>query len=175
MQCSVLSVTKLKFEFLSEDASFGGVTDTRRSTTGYIFKVSDGPVSWQSRMQTSVALSSMEAEYMAASAASQEALWLNRLLIQLGFKTPRPTILYEDNKAAILFSDHPGDHRRSKHIDTRRYFVRDAVLNGDISLVYIPTAEQLADGLTKPLSNATHQVICLDNYLTQYTFPDNQS
>ena len=79
---------------------------------------------------------------------------------------------YEDNKAAILFSDHPGDHRRSKHIDTRRYFVRDAVLNGDITLVYIPTAQQLADGLTKPLPNATHQVICLDNYLTSYKFPE---
>ena len=80
----------------------------------------DGPVSWQSRLQSSVALSSMEAEYMAASAATQEAMWLNRLLQQLGFKTPRPTKIFEDNKAAILFSDHPGDHRRSKHIDTRR-------------------------------------------------------
>ena len=89
---------------------------------------------------------------MAASAATQEAMWLNRLLQQLGFKTPRPTKIYEDNKAAILFSDHPGDHRRSKHIDTRRDFVRDAVLYGDIILEFIPTAEQLADRLTKPLS-----------------------
>jgi GTPase Era involved in 16S rRNA processing len=75
-------------------------------------------------------------------------MWLNRLL-QLGFKTPRPTKIYEDNKAAILFSDNPGDHRRSKHIDTRIYSVRDAVLNGDILLEYIPTAEQLADGLNR--------------------------
>ena len=87
---------------------------------------------------------------MAASAATQEAMWLNRLLQQLGFKTPRPTKIY--NKVAILFSDHPGDHRRSKHIDTRSYFVRDAVLHGDIILEYIPTAERLADRLTKPLS-----------------------
>ena len=101
---------------------------------------------------------------MATSAATQEAKWLNRLLKQLGFKTPRPTKIYEDNKAAILFSDHPGDHRRSKHIDTRRYFVRVAVLNGDIILEYIPTAEQLADGIMKPLSGAQHQVICF-NYL----------
>ena len=76
-------------------------------------------------------------------------MWLNRLLQQLGFKTPRPTKIYEDNKAAILFSDNPGDHRRSKHIDTRIYSVRDAVLNGDILLEYIPTAEQLADGLNR--------------------------
>ena len=67
-------------------------------------------------MQTSVALSSMESEYMAASAAAEEALWLNRLLQQLGLHTPNPTVLYEDNKAAILFADHPSDYRRSKHI-----------------------------------------------------------
>ena len=102
------------------DASYAGDADTRRSTTGYLVQISGGPVSWQSRLQSSVALSSMEAEYMAASAATQEAMWLNRLLQQLGFKTPRPTKIYEDNKAAILFSDHPGDHRRSKNIDTRR-------------------------------------------------------
>ena len=150
------------------DASFAGDVDTRRSTTGYVFKISGGPVSWQSRMQTSVALSSMEAEYMAASAATQEAMWLNRLLHQLGFRTPRPTVLYEDNKAAILFADHPGDHRRSKHIDTRKYFVRDAVLNGDVQLVYVPTTKQIADGLTKPLSSTLHQTLCVNNLLVRY-------
>ena len=67
-----------------------------------MFKIYGGPVSWQSQMQTSVALSSIESKYMAASAAAQEALWLNRLLQQLGLRTPNPTVLYEDNKAAIL-------------------------------------------------------------------------
>ena len=115
------------------DASIAADLDTRRSTTGYIFKIAGGPISWRSRMQTSVALSSMESEYMAASAAAQEAIWLNRLLEEMGFKSKKPITLYEDNKAAILFSDHPGDHRRSKHIDTRKYFSRDAVTNGEIS------------------------------------------
>ena len=64
----------------------------------------------------------MESKYMAASAEAQEAIWLNSLLEEMGFRSKRPIILYEDNKAAILFSDHPGDHRRSKHIDTRKYF-----------------------------------------------------
>ena len=54
-------------------------------------------------------------------------------------------MLYKDNKVAILFADHPGDHRRSKHIDTRKYFVRDAVLNGDVQLVYVPTTKQIAE------------------------------
>ena len=141
------------------DASFAGDVDTRRSTTSYVFKISGGPVSWQSRIQTSVALSSMEAEYMAASAATQEAMWLNRLLHQLGFRTPRPTTIYEDNKAAILFANHPGDYLRSKHIDTRRHFVRETVVNGEIALVHIPTAEQQADGLTKALPLQTHQTL----------------
>ena len=155
------------------DASYAGDEDTRRSTTGYMFKICGGPVSWQSRMQTSVALSSMESEYMAASAAAQEALWLNRLLQQLGLRTPTPTVLYEDNKAAILFADHPGDHRRSKHIDTRRHFVRETVVNGEIALVYIPTAEQQADGLTKALPLQTHQTLCLNKFLVQYVFPEH--
>ena len=84
------------------DASHAADIDTRRSTTGYIFFMSGGPVSWQSRMQTTVALFSMEAEYMAASAATQEALWQARLLQQLGMRIELPIILYEDNKSATL-------------------------------------------------------------------------
>jgi hypothetical protein len=133
-----------------------------------VFKISGSPVSRQSRMQTSVALSSMKAEYMAASAALQEAIWLNILLYQLGFRTPRPTVLYEDKKAAILFAVHTGDHRRSKHIDTRKYFVRDAVLKGDVQLVYVPATKQIADGLTKPLSGTLHQTLCVNNMLVRY-------
>ena len=81
------------------DASFAADLDTRRSTA------------------------SMESEYMAATSASQEqAIWLSRLLLEeMGFRSKKPIIPYEDNKAAILFSDHPGDHRRSTHNDTRKY------------------------------------------------------
>ena len=81
--------------------------------------------------------------------------------------------MYEDNKAAILFADHSRDHRRSKHIDTRRHFVRETVVNGEISLVYIPTAEQQADGLTKALPIQTHQALCLNKFLVKYVFPEN--
>jgi hypothetical protein len=102
-------------------------------------------------MQTSVALSSLESEYMAASAAAQEAIWMNRLLKEMGFRSKKPIILYEDNKEAMFFSDHTGDDRRSKHINTRKYFLRDAVINGEIKLEYINTTEPLADELTKAL------------------------
>ena len=84
--------------------------------------------------------------------------------------TSRPITLYEDNKAAILFADHPGDHRRLKHIDTRRYFVRESVTNGEIELVYVNTEDQLADGMTKALQPALHRKF-LDNYLSHYVFP----
>jgi hypothetical protein len=94
---------------------------------------------------------------MAASAATQEAMWLNRLLHQLGFRTPLPTTKYEDDKAAVLFAAHPGDYHRSKHIDTRKYYVRNAVLNGDVQL----------DVPSKPLSKSLRQYVCVNNILVQ--------
>ena len=98
---------------------------------------------------------------------AQEATWLNRLLEEMGFCSKKPIILYEDNKAAILFSDPPGDHRRSKHIDTKKYFLRDAVSNGEIKLEYINTTEQLADGITKALT-PDHHLQDVRGLLTSY-------
>jgi len=157
------------------DASHASDVDTRRSITGYIFFISGGPVSWQSRMQTSVALSSMEAEYMAASAATQEAMWQARLLEQMGMRIDLPIKLYEDNKSTIMFTDHPGDHRTTKHIDTRKEFARDAQNQGIIEMVFVPTAEQLADGMTKALPYPTFLAISLNNYLYYYQFSPHWS
>ena len=86
-------------------------------------------------MQTSVALSSMEAEYMTASAATQEAMWQARLLHQMGMRVDLLINLYEDNKFAIMFTDHPGDHRNTKHINTRKEFARDAQTKGIIEII----------------------------------------
>jgi len=143
------------------DASHAADLDTRRSVTRYLFFLSGGPVSWQSRVQSSVALSSMEAEYMALCAAAQEAMWANLLFAQMKIRITSPMVLFEDNKAAILFTDHPGDHRRTMHIDTRKYFARDARLAGEFKLSYVPTAQQLADGLTKALPATVHYDSCL--------------
>ena len=115
-------------------------------------------------MKASVALSSMEAEYMAASAATQEALWQARLSQQLGMRIKLPITLYEDNKSAIMFTYHPGDHRTTKHIDTRTKFAREAQNNGYTKLVYIPTAKQLAHGMTKALTIGLFRSICLSNH-----------
>ena len=87
---------------------------------------------------------------MAASAATQEAMWQARLLEQMGMQIDLPIKLYEDNKSTIMFMDHPGDHQATKHIDTRKNFARDAQNQGIIEMVFVPTAEQLAYGMTLP-------------------------
>jgi hypothetical protein len=149
--------------------------NTRRSTTGYIFFISGGPVSWQSRMQTSVALSSMEAEYVAASAVTQEAMWQARLLQQMGMRIDLPIKFYKDNKSAIMFTNHPGDRLPFKHIDTRKEFACDAQNEGIIEMVFALTAEQLADGMTKALPYPTFLAISLNNYLYYYQFSPHWS
>jgi hypothetical protein len=98
-----------------------------------------------------VALSTAEAEYMAASAAVQEAVHLRELLKSVGAAQRSATSIYEDNQAAIALSKNPMVSKRTKHIDIRCHFVRERAEIGEIELVYIPTADQIADIFTKPL------------------------
>lgn len=133
------------------DADYAGDSDTRRSTTGYVFKLANGPVSWTSKLQQSVALSTSEAEYMSAGAATQEALWLRSLLSELGYHQRDPTVLLEDNQGCIAMSLNSGNHKRTKHIDVRHHFIRDQVHANNIILKYLPTDKMTADILTKPL------------------------
>ena len=135
------------------DSDYNRCVDTRRSVTGFAFFLGLCLISWQSKQQTSVALSTMEAEYMAACAAAQEAIWLIKLLKEFGCIFTKPVILLEDNVAAIHLSRNPGDFSKSKHIDTRYHFVREQVAAGSIILVKVDTKENIADIFTKPLSN----------------------
>jgi len=125
--------------------------DTRRSVTGYIFFLAEGPIVWQSRQQASIALSSMEAEYMSACAATQEAMWLRMVLTELGGVIDRPITLHEDNQACIYLSQNPNDHQKSKHIDRQYHYVREQFIAGTINLAKIPTSGNCSDLLTKPL------------------------
>jgi uncharacterized protein involved in tolerance to divalent cations len=140
------------------DADFANCLDNRRSVTGYAFFMSGGPISWNSRSQPTVALSSMEAEYMAACSATQEAIWLKMLLGELGIKIRKSIVLYEDNKACLAFSKNPGSFNRTKHIDYKYHFVRERVYSEDIRMEYVNTLAQTADVFTKALDNATFEV-----------------
>ena len=110
------------------DADYAADVDSRRSVTGYLFMLAGAPISWQSRQQVSVALSTMESEYMAACAATQEAIWLRSLLKDLNdLDKSKPMIIREDNQACIAFSLNPGVYKKSKHIDVKFHFVRERV------------------------------------------------
>lgn len=133
------------------DASYGDNNETGRSTTGYLFQLASGPVSWSSRLQPTVALSTTEAEYMAACATTCEALHLRQLLADLQHAQPHATIIFEDNQSCIALSNNHIYHKRSKHINVRFHFTRDAIKANLVKLVYVPTEYQLADLMTKAL------------------------
>jgi len=137
------------------DADWGAHVDTRRSTTGYVFYLAGGPISWKSKLQPTVALSSTEAEYMALTASAQEAMSLRSLAEDFSIDVSQPALLYEDNKGSIAMSVNPVLHQASKHISIRHHFIREKVANGDVCLRYISTSRMLADALTKPLTYPT--------------------
>jgi hypothetical protein len=99
----------------------------------------------------SVALSSAEAEYMAANLAACEAIWLRKLLMGLFGQELETTVIHCDNQSCIKLSENPVFHDRSKHIEIRFHFIRDCVQKGTVKLQYVPTGEQVADILTKAL------------------------
>lgn len=133
------------------DSDWAGDAKTRRSTTGYLFILGGAAISWSSRKQQTVALSTMEAEYMAASAAAQEALYLRRLLEEIGHECKEPTVIFQDNQGSLAMGNSWMTKRRSKHIDIRYHFIRETIEIGAIKCEYISTQNQVADILTKPL------------------------
>ncbi|KAL8157159.1 hypothetical protein AgCh_002026 [Apium graveolens] len=130
------------------DADLGGCLDTRKSTTGYIFTLDGTAVSWMSRLQKSVALSTTEAEYMAISEASKEMIWLKNFLEELG-KKQADSALYSDSQSAIHLAKNPVFHARTKHIQLRYHFTRELISNGTLSLKKILGSKNPADMLTK--------------------------
>ncbi len=122
-----------------------------------MFLFAGAVVSWLSQRQPVVALSSTEAEYVALSSAAQQAIWLRRLLTELSVNTSAPTPICEDNQGAICLASNPIAHKKSKHIQIRHHYIRECVADGSIELIYVPTAEMVADLLTKALPRHTFQ------------------
>jgi hypothetical protein len=133
------------------DSDWAGSEADRKSTSGCCFNLGSTVITWFSRKQTSVALSSTEAEYMATSMESCEAIWLRKLLTRLFDQELDPMVIYCDNQSCIKLSENPVFHDRSKHIEIRYHFIRDRIQKGAVKLQYISTDEQVADILTKPL------------------------
>lgn len=134
------------------EADWADDEDTRRSTSGFVFEVAGGAVLWSSKRQPTVALSMAEAELMAASNATKEAIWLRTLLGDMGYEQITANTMYEDNNACILISRNPGVSRaRTKHIDIRHHFIRERVAMGEIDIQFCSTKDMLADMLTKQL------------------------
>ena len=129
-----------------------------RSVTGYSFILSGAAISWASRKQPTVAHSSTEAEYMAASDAAKEAVWWRLFLSCLGYPMRHATTILSDNQGSIALSKNPEGHRRVKHIDVRHHYIREQVAKGTITLDYVSTTKMAADVLTKPVSATQHTI-----------------
>jgi hypothetical protein len=137
------------------DSDWAGDTHDRRSTTGFVFTLAGSAISWESRKQRSVALSTCEAEYMSLSDASKELTFLQSLYKSILGQAEKPT-LYTDSQSALKLSMNQMVTNRSKHIDIRYHYVRDCVQNGQYDLKYLPSANNLSDILTKSLSKDDH-------------------
>jgi len=144
------------------DAGRAGDHETRRSTTGFTFIFGGAAVSWGSKLQKMVALSTMEAEYMALCEASTEAVWLNKLLQSVtsqGLRTAisgGPINIKVDNSGCIEFSKKPVEHKRTKHIDIRYHFLREAFTTDKVTLEHCTTDDMVADPMTTELGKTKH-------------------
>jgi hypothetical protein len=140
------------------DSDWAADKDTRRSVTGYVFFLGESPISWKSKSQPTVALSSTEAEYMGLASSTQEMLYLKALCLQFGIPVDFPVVL-GDNMSALALVSNPVHHARTKHIDIRHHYCREALESGIIDYQYVHTLLNVADTFTKPL--AFHQFVVL--------------
>jgi transposase InsO family protein len=132
----------------------GSMNEDRRAISGYAFLIDGGAVSWSSKRQDIVSLSTTESEYVAATHGMKEAMWLRSLLSQIFEPIKAPTTLFSDNQSAIALARDNMYHARTKHIDVRYHFIRWVIEQGSLRLIYCPTDHMLADALTKALPSA---------------------
>ena len=134
--------------------------DTRRSIGGFVFDIAGSKVAWSSKKQPTNALSTVESEYMAASNATKEAIWLRTLLEEMGFKQVSATTIHVDNQGCIALVHNPVNHLRVKHIDIRHHFIQECIASKEVSLHYVSTKDMLADIFTKQLPRDTFEKFC---------------
>ena len=135
------------------DSDYAGCKVDRKSTSGTCQMLGRSLVSWSSKKQNSVALSTAEAEYISAGSCCAQLLWMKQTLLDFGITFEHVPLLC-DNESAMKIATNPVQHSRTKHIDIRHHFLRDHVQKGDISIEGVGTEDQLADIFTKPLDEA---------------------
>jgi hypothetical protein len=138
------------------DADYGGCRDTRRSTSGYVFLMAGGAVAWSSKRQAAVALSTVEAEYVAMSRCAQQMVWMQSWLDEAEVEHKLPGLIEGDNRGAIALTKNTKDHGKVKHIDIRHHYIRELIQSGAISMEQVASADNLADIFTKPLPRDHH-------------------
>eukprot|EP00253_Pinus_taeda_P018824 PITA_18824 len=145
------TIVKRVFRYLS-GTDWAGDLDQRRPTSGYVFNLFGGAVSWMSKKQSIVALLTIEVEYMAATHESKEAVWLQRLCSSMGLVQEAIRIDY-DSQSAIYLEKNPAYHSKTKHIDVQYHFVRDIIEDKNVLLVKVDTLKNIAYALKKSVSS----------------------
>jgi hypothetical protein len=139
------------------DADYGGCNDTRRSTSEYVFMMAGGAVTWSSKHQATVALSTVEAEYVAMSRCAQQMSWMHSWLDEVKIEHVLPGLIKGDNRGAIALTKNTKDHGKVKHIDIRHHYIRELIHSGKVTFEQVTSADNLADLFTKPLPRDHHQ------------------
>lgn len=138
------------------DSDWASDIDKRRSCTGYLFKMSGGAITWSSKRQPTIALSTTEAEYMAMTSAIQESIWLKQLSSEIDHRSSNAITLYCDNQGAINLAESDAFRPRTKHIDIKYHFVRKNIEDKIVNVKYISTDKMIADNLTKAVPKDKH-------------------
>lgn len=144
------------------DSDYAACHDTRRSTSGHVFTMAGGAVSWSSKRQATVALSTVEAEYISLARAAQQLKWMYSWMAEVGLEQSMPGLLYCDNRGAVDLTKTTKSHSKVKHIDVRHHYIRELVHAGELSVDFIRGNENPADLFTKPLPRFAHE-----SYLTR--------
>lgn len=139
------------------DSDYAGDLDDRKSTSGFVFLMAGGAVSWSSKKQSIVALSTTEAEYIAAVSCATQGVWMARILEKIGQNIEGCITIKCDNSSSIQLSKNPAHHGRSKHIEVRFHYLRELTADGKVKLIHCGTQDQLADIMTKPLKLVTFE------------------
>lgn len=142
------------------DADYGGDPDTKRSTSGYVFIMAGGPVSWNSKRQATVTLSTTEAEYVGLTRAAQQCKWMFSFMDEINMSQQLPGTLRGDNESAIALTKNTKNHARAKHIAVKEHYIREQVKEGDIEVIHIASEDNIADIFTKPLPRPAHDRFC---------------